>query len=141
MKPISLWPLFALWCVLLSTPFVAHIVSGKPAAQSKSGSVQEPKQGAKGPDCSGSWPTNMAFARLKNEGITDNQKIDFSKTQTKRIASEKIGKDLYHQVYDVVFTERAGQTIEAIVVHDASSEECSMTGIELFVVSQHLYSK
>ena len=93
-----------------------------------------------GPDCSGGWPTNMAFVLLKNAGLTDNDKIDFSKTKTVRIASESVGKDLWHQVYDVTFTEYSGEKIEAIAVHDASSEECSMTGVELYVVSRRLSS-
>src|SRR5258707_8486476 len=73
---------------------------------------------AKEPDCSGGWPTAMAFVHLKNAGITDNDEIDFSKTKTVRLASERIGKDLYHQVYDVKYTEKSGRIIEAIVVHD-----------------------
>jgi hypothetical protein len=83
----------------------------------------------------------MAFVLLKNADITTNSKIDFSKTQTVRLASEKIGKDLYHQVYDVIFTEYSGRTIESIAVNDASHEECSMTEVELFVVSQRLGSE
>jgi hypothetical protein len=75
---------------------------------------------------------------LKNAGITDNDKVDFSKTRTVRIASQRIGRDLYHQVYDVTFTEYSGRTIEAIAVHDASSVECSMTDVKLYVVSQIL---
>jgi len=93
---------------------------------------------ANGPNCSGGWPTDMTFVHLKNAGITDNDKIDFTKTRTVRLASEKIGKDLYHQVYDVKYTEKSGRVIEAIAVHDASQEECSMTGVDVFVVSQHL---
>jgi hypothetical protein len=83
----------------------------------------------------------MAFVLLKNAGITNNDKIDFSKTKTVRLASEKIGKDLWHQVYDVTFTEYSGRTLEAIAVHDASQEECSITGVELYIVSQHLSSQ
>ena len=64
----------------------------------------------------------MAFVLLKNEGITNNEKIDFSKTETVRLASEKTGKDLWHQVYDVTFTEYSGRRIEAIAVHDASKK-------------------
>lgn len=91
-----------------------------------------------GPDCSGRWPTNMTFVHLKNAGLADNSNIDFSKTKTSRLASEKIGKDLWHQVYRVTFTKKSGETIEAIAVHDASLEECSMSGVEVFVVSSHL---
>ncbi len=122
---------------------VAHGVPGKPLAQSERPSTTHNAAArlSNGPDCSGGWPTDMAFVLLKNAGITKNQKIDFSKTKTVRLASEKTGKDRYHQVYDVIFTEYLGRTIEAIAVHDASHEECSMTGVELFLVSQHLSSE
>ena len=91
-----------------------------------------------GPDCSGRWPTNAAFAELKKQGLTNNAKVDFSKTKTTRLASEKIGPDLYRQVYDVQFTEKSGNLVEAIAVHNASSQECSMTSPEIYIVSKHL---
>jgi hypothetical protein len=80
----------------------------------------------------------MAFVHLKNAGLADNYSVDFSKTKSVRIASEKVGKDLWHQVYHITFTKKSGDAIEAIAVHDASQEECSMTGVEVFVVSKHL---
>jgi hypothetical protein len=91
-----------------------------------------------GPDCSGSWPTIMAFVHMKNAGLADNASIDSSKTTTVRLASEKKGKGLWHQVYYVTFTKKSGEVLEAIAVHDASLEECSMSGVEVFVVSKHL---
>jgi hypothetical protein len=91
-----------------------------------------------GPDCSGGWPMKMTFVQLKNAGLVDNNSIDFSKAKTVRLASEKIGKDLWHQVYRVTFTKSYGDLIEAIAIHDASTEECSMTGVEVFVISKHL---
>ena len=93
-----------------------------------------------GPDCSGGWPTAMAFALLKNAGLTNNGKVDFSKTKTVRIASQKVGNDLWDQVYDVTFTEYSGRKIEAIALHEASREECSMSEVKLYVVSQRLGS-
>ena len=95
---------------------------------------------AKDPDCSGTdrWPTNMAFGKLKDAGLTDNDKLDFSKTETVMLASEKIRKNLYRQVYHVKFMEKAGNVIEAITVSDASREECSLGDVEVFVISQHL---
>ncbi len=92
----------------------------------------------RGPDCSGGWPTKMALGLLMNAGLAENYNIDFTKTRTLRLASEKTGIDLWHQVYHVVFTTKSGDTIQAIAVHDASEEECSMTGVELFVVSKIL---
>jgi hypothetical protein len=80
----------------------------------------------------------MAFVHLKNAGITTNEKIDFKMTTTTRLASEKIGKDLYRQIHHVTFTEKAGKTIEVITSNEASSEECSMSGVKIFVISQHL---
>ena len=95
---------------------------------------------ARVPDCSGaeSWPTSMAFVHLKNEGITDNEKVDFEKTKTTRLASEQIGEDLFRQVHRVTFTEKSGHVMEAITVNDASLEECSMSGVDVFLVAMHL---
>ncbi|TAM80929.1 MAG: hypothetical protein EPN47_13675 [Acidobacteria bacterium] len=93
---------------------------------------------ANGPDCSSGWPTNMAFVQLKNAGLADNKSIDFSKTKTVRLASERIGKDLWRQVYLVTFTKDTGGRINAIAIHDASNEECSMSGVEVFVISKRL---
>jgi len=42
-----------------------------------------------------SWPRNMAEVKLKNVGIVDPAKFDESKTQAVRIASQKVGRDLY----------------------------------------------
>jgi hypothetical protein len=94
-----------------------------------------------GPDCSGGWPTNMTFTHLKNAGLVDNDGIDFSKTTTVRLASEQIGRDLWHQIYQVEFTKKSGDTVSAIAIHDASKEECSMTGVEVFLISKHLSEK
>lgn len=93
-----------------------------------------------GPDCSGGWPTNMAQATLKNAGLLKNDEIDFAKSKTVRLASEKVGKDLWHQVYLVTFHKLAGGDMKAIVTHDASMEECSMTGVKVYVISKILTS-
>lgn len=95
---------------------------------------------AKAPDCAGTdrWPTTMAYVHLKNAGITDNGKIDFTKTKTVRVASEKIGKDLYRQIHHIFFTQKDGTLIEVITVNNASSVECSMSGVEVFVISKRL---
>ncbi len=93
-----------------------------------------------GPDCSGpgQWATMMTLVHLKNAGLIDAKQIDPAKTKTVRLASEKIGKDLWHQVYYVTFVMKSGDRTEAIAVHDASLVECSRSGVEVFVVSKHL---
>lgn len=95
---------------------------------------------AKSPDCAGigRWTTQMALVHLKNAGITDNNALDFTKTKTERLASEKIGKDLYRQIHHISFTEKSGNVIEVITSNDASHTECSMSGVDVFVISRHL---
>jgi hypothetical protein len=73
---------------------------------------------------------------LTNAGITG--KIDWTKTRTTRIASEKIGKDLYRQVHRVRYVDTSSNVVEVITVNDVSSQECSEGGVEVFVVSKHL---
>jgi hypothetical protein len=71
----------------------------------------------------------MAQGSLKNAGLLTNEDVDFAKTKTIRLASENIAKDLWHQVYLVTFFKKAGGELEAVVIHDASMEECSMTAV------------
>jgi len=92
------------------------------------------------PDCDGPdrWAASMTFVHLKNAGITDNEKIDFTKTQSIRLASENIGPDLYRQIHHVIYTQKDGTVIESIAINDASSKECSMSGVKVFVISNQL---
>jgi hypothetical protein len=36
------------------------------------------------------------------------------------------------------YTKKSGDVIDAIAVHDASEQECSESGVEVFVISKHL---
>ena len=95
---------------------------------------------AKHPDCSGvnRWATTSALVHLKNAKYTNNEKLDSAKTKTTRLASEQIGKDLFRQVHHIAFTERSGNRIEVITVNDASNEECSITGVDIYVVKEKI---
>jgi hypothetical protein len=91
------------------------------------------------PECDGpgNYAASMVFVRLKNAGLVDNYNIDFSKTKVVRLASQRIGKDLYRQVHHVTyFFKLTGETIEAITVNDASHQECSMSGVDIFLIKQ-----
>lgn len=57
-----------------------------------------------------------------------------------RLATEKIGKDLYREILEVTFTELSGKRITVFTVSDTSHEECSMSGVEVFVVSNRFGS-
>ncbi|WP_374029433.1 hypothetical protein [Bdellovibrio bacteriovorus] len=96
-----------------------------------------PQVHAKHPKCDGpeNWPASMAHATLKNSKIIDNDKFNFSKTKVSRIASEKIGKNLYKQVHFVKFYEKKGQELSVITVSDSSNEECSMGKVQVYVIS------
>lgn len=93
-----------------------------------------------GPDCAGvnSWPTSMAFVHLKNAGDTDNARVDFAKTKTRKLASEGLGRGRYRQVHHVVFTEHSGRQLEAITVNEATDDECSGGDVAVYVISKHL---
>jgi len=71
-------------------------------------------------------------------GLLTNEEMDFEKTKTVRLASERVGKDLWHQVYLVKFFKKSGGGLEAVAIHDASVEECSMTEVRVLVISRHL---
>ncbi len=81
---------------------------------------------------------NMAQVHLKNAGITAPDQLDESKTRSVRLASQKIGKDLYRDVYDITFYEKSGRTIEVITASESSSSECSMSGVDVYVVSKKI---
>ena len=93
-----------------------------------------------GPECGGGWPTIMAQTLLKNDGVLKSEEIEVSKTRTTRLASERLSGDLWRQVYLVTFVSRSATSIQAIVVHEASMEECSMSAVKVFLVSKRLDS-
>ncbi len=92
------------------------------------------------PDCarSDAWPASMAFAFLKNEKLLNGDTTDFPKTTVSRIASEKIAKDLYRQVHLVKYVKNDGGHILTITVNEASSQECSMSGVDVYIVEKKI---
>jgi hypothetical protein len=92
------------------------------------------------PKCDGpnNWAASMAFVHLKNAGLTDSYKTLHKQISVTRIASQRVGKDLYRQVHRVTLPQVGGKAIDVLTVSDASSQECSMDEVEVFVVSQRL---
>lgn len=88
------------------------------------------------------WFATTAFAHLKNAGMLNSaDNADLSRIQVARIASEKIGPDLYRQVHRITFTRKNGDPVRVITVGDASSQECSMGDVEVSVVFLRLGGK
>jgi hypothetical protein len=114
-----------LWCVSLAL-FLCLLISEH--------------AGAGAPNCSkpDGWASNMAFSQLKNLGLLHNETTDFARTKVTRLASEKIGTDLYRQIHQIVFTEKSGHTLAVITISDASHQECSMGDVRVFVISQQV---
>jgi hypothetical protein len=92
----------------------------------------------RGPICTDpeAWPAGMAYGHLKNAGALTPESTDFSKTRAELVASEKIGRDRYRQVHVVRFTTKAGAQVSAVVINEASHEECSLTEAQVFMVAQ-----
>jgi len=95
---------------------------------------------ASAPDCSGPehYPGSMAYVLLKDAGVLTPEAVDFDHTTSRMLVSERIRQNLWRQVFRVTFPLKNGGKVEAIVINDASQEECSMTAPEVFLVSKQL---
>ena len=85
-----------------------------------------------------SWPTNIAEAKLQDAGILKMSELDETRTKAIPVAIERIGKDLYRQVFDITWYSTSGAQFRAVTVNDASSQECSMSGVAVYVVSRKI---
>ena len=74
----------------------------------------------------------MTHVKLKNSGVLVNDEVDFSRTSVEQIASERIKKNLYRQVFKVAFHLKNNKMVQAIAVSDASKEECSMSDVTVY---------
>ena len=90
---------------------------------------------AKAPYCD-SWPMNMSEVWLQNAGIVDIKNLDESKTKSTLLASEKKAKGLYTQIYHFIFYDKKGNIYEIITNSDASYEECSMSDVDVYLISK-----
>ncbi|WP_162631681.1 hypothetical protein [Burkholderia sp. JP2-270] len=52
--------------------------------------------------------------------------------------SEKTGKDLYRQIYDITFVDKSGAKFQVITSSEASSSERSMSGVDVYVVTRKI---
>ncbi|WP_087021911.1 hypothetical protein [Thaumasiovibrio subtropicus] len=88
------------------------------------------------PDCSGAerWPSAMVQVNLKNEfGITLS---DIEKIDVERIANQPLDEEVHRQVHEVTLTLNDNRVFKAITLHDASAEECSMSGVKIYWVQK-----
>lgn len=98
---------------------------------------------AKDPDCTrqDGWPASMAHSFLRDEGIIGiGADVKWNETRVERIASEKIGRDMYRQVHKIQFTKATGEKVTVLTVNNASHTECSESDPDVYVVSRQLGS-
>jgi hypothetical protein len=67
-----------------------------------------------------------------------NVRTGSDKNEAIPVVIEKIGKDLYRQVYDITWYSKSGDQFRAITINDASSQECSVSGVTMYVVSRRI---
>ena len=89
------------------------------------------------PNCAGRgrWPSNMAFAELKNSGVFESNSVDSSLTESTLIASQRLKGNKFKQVFLVRFhLTNGGKLVSAIVVSYATNDECSIAKPDVYQV-------
>jgi hypothetical protein len=85
-----------------------------------------------------SFATSTAYVVLKNSGAVSPKNIDYDKTKTVLLSTQKISDDLYKEIHHITFFKKDGETIEVITVNDTSSEECSMSGVDIYLIDKKI---
>ena len=85
-----------------------------------------------GPD---DWPAMMAHGQLQNAGLINNDDVVSSPPKVIRIASERIGDDLYRQVHLITFKRKSGQILKVMTVSNVSSVESSKSAVDVYIIS------
>lgn len=92
-----------------------------------------PDLGCSSPDA---WAASSTCGRLRNAGLLTPDSVYFSKTRVELLAQQQIGNDLHRQVHEIEYTLTSGAVVRAVAISDASSEECSMSSVEVRVIGQ-----
>jgi hypothetical protein len=92
------------------------------------------------PDCAGPdrWPARMALVKLLNTGAVARENVAFNRIESVPLASRRIGKDRWRQIFRVTVPLKSRPAVVAIVVSDASRDECSLGDPQVFLVSRTL---
>lgn len=78
----------------------------------------------------------IAFTMLTDAHLLDKEAV--VDQTSKMIVSQRIGRGLWRQVFEVAYKMKAGPNVQAIVVNDASLEECSLSEPKVFLVTKAL---
>ena len=78
------------------------------------------------------WPMVMAESWIKD---TKKVELKLDKTIGERIASQKIKKGLFNNIFIFNFVDDKDQEYKVITKNLASTEECSISGVEVYMIS------
>lgn len=89
-------------------------------------------------DCSkvGRWAETMSYVHLKNKHIINDSNIKADKTTISLLAEQKNDDNTFTQVHLVTYEKTDGKKIKTISINKASKEECSETGVDVYVVDE-----
>lgn len=94
-------------------------------------------------DCThlGNWAESISYNALIDKNIMNSDEMDYNKTKTILLAKEKIGKDLNKNVFLIKFVLKDKKIIEVIAISNSSSEECSISGVDVFLIKSKISDK
>ncbi|CAM3967667.1 hypothetical protein [Vibrio aerogenes] len=82
------------------------------------------------------WPMEIAKSWLKDRKIIESENIlDASKTQFRKLASEDLKEGLYTDIYFFSFFDKHGKEYDLITQNISSDEECSISEVNIYMVS------
>lgn len=88
-----------------------------------------------------SWPPQMALTRLTNARMIDPKTINLKHASTrlivgKKVSGGKITEGVWRRVYYVTLPIKSGGRWEAIVVSDASYQQCLQSTPQVYLVTR-----
>lgn len=89
-------------------------------------------------DCH-NYPMRVAISWLHNNHHLNGSNIN--QILGEQISSEKIGKGMRNNVFYFVFKDKGGESYEVITRNIASKEECSISGADIYFVSESSENK
>lgn len=84
-----------------------------------------------------SWPMTMAKIWLQDKHIVNESQLLPNKTQFTQLSSEEKSAGRYTDVYFFSFFDKKGQQYNVITQNISSDEECSMSEVSFYLVSQY----
>lgn len=80
----------------------------------------------------------MAITYLQNEEIIRPGSIDEKAVTSDLLSVQSVGKGLYSQIWKLTIKPESGSPITVITKNTFSLKECSESGVDVWIVSQHL---